>query len=304
MIDVLQLQTDLLSLGIDPGPLDGRMGSRTRGAAHTAAQRLGLTDFTGGAIPPELVAGIHTQTEARRQPPPAPAGFLDVSEDAAAGWREGYRPLSQVVGVTFHQTGCPMPDVSDAEFAYYQANHEFSRKDTPALLRWAKHQISKPGEPVKSVSLKTHFGIPYSGKILQIHPLDVWGWSAQRASRKTFSIEIGGFFEGIFGDPTTRPGGPASWKTQTPTPAQIEAAKNLVRWLYAYFKKLGLTLKFVFGHRQFTNDRTPDPGDVVWRLIVLPLCAELGMTDGGEGYVEGKGQKIPYDWNPAYSAGY
>src|SRR5687767_11971314 len=95
---ILQLQQDLLALGIDPGPLDGLMGSKTRGAAHTAAQRYGLPDFTGSEIPDALVDAVRNAAEMERQEIELPPKYLDVSEDAAPGWREGYRPLSDVEG--------------------------------------------------------------------------------------------------------------------------------------------------------------------------------------------------------------
>jgi hypothetical protein len=299
--EILQLQTDLSALGIDPGPLDGLPGSRTRGAAHTAAQRLGVKDFTGGEIPPELVAAIHQAAEAERTPLARPARYLDLSQVSAPGWREGYRPLSEVVGVTLHQTGCPLPEVSDAEVEAYVASGALSRQ-TPALLRWSRHQTQI--EPPRYQALKTHYGITYSGRILLIHPLEQWGWSAQSLSRSTISIEVAGFFEGVDGDPRTRPGGPASWHTQRATDAQLSACRELIRYLYRWFLGRGVTLTRCYAHRQATNDRTPDPGSRVWQGVALPLQHELGLTDGGEGYVRGRGQPIPRAWCPAYSAPY
>lgn len=302
---ILQLQQDLLALGIDPGPVDGLPGSKTRGAAHTAAQRLGLKDFTGKEIPPNLIEQIKAAAEIERQEIEFPPHFLDVSEDAAPGWREGYRPLSDVEGIVLHQTGCPLPEVPQHEVSYYLKGGELSQIYTPSLCRWAKQWVNSDQDGKRIYSaLKTHLGITYAGRILKIHPWEQWGWSAQSGSKNFINIELAGLFCGVEGDISTRPGAPASWKIQSVTPAQIEAAKSLIRFLVRYFRARGARMWFLGGHRQFTWDRDPDPGSKAWQEIVLPLHEELGLSDGGEGWVRGKGHKIPREWNPAYSASY
>jgi peptidoglycan hydrolase-like protein with peptidoglycan-binding domain len=291
-----QLQEDLLELGIDPGPIDGRVGSKTRGAAHTAAQRNGLTDFTKTDIPDALIAQIHQLAQIARHPLALPREYLDLSEDAAPGWRESYRPTKDITGVTLHQTGCPLTDIPDAEIAHYKATGELTLAKTPSLMRWAKHNIALPGKPAKYVSLKTHLGVTYSGKKLQFHPFEVWGWSAQSFSYSTISIEIAGLFLGVEGDPKTRPAAPLSWKIQRITDAQVEAVKELIRYLKYRFP----TIHYLYMHRQATDDRDPDAGSEVCQKVSIPLQNELGLSDGGRGFVKGKGHPIPGVWDPRY----
>lgn len=264
---ILQLQKDLIMLGYNPGVPDGIWGSNTRGALHEASLDLTGTDFTG-TVPQSLKDVVHegaAQKRALRVGPALPPNYFDLSERSSSGWKKKDRAWSVITGVTLHQTGCPYP-----------SNPE----------RW--------------LGLRAHYGVTYEGYIYRVRKETDFGWHAQGQSHNNVGIEIAGFFCGIEGDLGTRPGGPKEWAVQSVTDAQIAAVKELIRYLARLMEYNGTRLSYLHAHRQATDDRTPDPGSKVWQTIALPMIAELGLSDGGMGYVTGKGQPIPEAWNPAY----
>ncbi len=265
--EVLQLQKDLLSLGYDPGPLDGLMGSKTRGALHDFHDAFAMEP----TAEPAQSERIHDHAEFKRAQTkiPYPPNYSDLTAQASTEPRKGARPWKQVTGVTLHQTGCPMGE---------------------SASRW--------------YGLKAHYGVTYSGQIYRVHPENELVWHAQQLSKTEIGIEISGFFCGIEGDQKTRPGGPASWMVQSVTSEQIAAVKELVRYLHKLLVSNGSGLDFIHAHRQATDDRTPDPGSKVWKEIALPLMTELSLSDGGPGWVVGKGMPIPKDWDSSRTEKY
>jgi len=266
-LNVLQLQKDLLTLGFDPGPIDGIMGSKTRGALHDLHEAHPMVS----TVEPQQSAAIHQAAEAIRGQSVIglPPNYHDLTAQASKDPRRGPRPWTQVNGVTLHQTGCPMGESAG---------------------RW--------------YGLKAHYGVTYSGQIYRVHPEEEMIWHAQQLSKTQIGIEISGFYCGIEGDLKTRPGGPASWGVQSVTPEQITAVKELVRYLARLLLSRGAKLTHLNAHRQSTDDRRPDPGSKVWREIALPLMSELTLTDGGPNWVIGRGMPIPKDWDPRSTAKY
>lgn len=254
---IKQLQQDLKTLGYDPGPIDGLLGDKTR----TALIRYAGNGVGAGEVLADPSA-LHAKAEAKRATQPAlPPGYADFSDFCTnLGWRKKERAWSEIRGVTLHQTGCPMGE-----------------------------------SPSRWYDLKAHYGITYSGKIYRIHPETAMGWHAQGQSHANVGIEIAGFFAGIEGDASTRPGGQANWPIQSMTEAQGLAIKALVRYLAQLLEHHGSKLKEIEPHRTATNTRKPDPGSKVWG-VALELIKELGCSDG---QVTGDGEPIPEAWDPA-----
>lgn len=261
---ILQLQKDLVTLGFDPGDLDGFWGSRTKGACHDLVEEAQLTLTVTSPPTDTFIDYVHKMGEAARHPAPGqmtqpPADYHDISAQASAEPRKGPRPWAQVIGATLHQTGAPMGE-----------------------------------SPSRWYGLHAHYGVTYSGQLYRVHPEEQMIWHAQGQSHGNVGIEISGFFCGVEGDKATRPGGPPEWGIQSVTAAQIAAVKELLRYLKRLLQSHGSDLKLIQPHRLATDDRRPDPGSKVWQQIGMPMIEELKCSFGA---VTGKGMPLPELWD-------
>jgi hypothetical protein len=277
--DIRQLQIDLLFLGHNPGTIDGLWGKKTD-AALTAYCKARNIDVNL----PALHDHVHDEAEAKRVlQVPLPPKYLDLSERCTLkSWRRCFtckkkvckckggpseRPFTAIRGATLHQWGAPAVDA-----------------------------------PERHLGLKAHYSITRSGHIYRIHPETSFGWHAQQLSIHQVGIEIVGLFCGVEGDASTRPGAPANWGTQSITPEQVEATKELLRYLKRLVEAHGGRFTELNAHRQAApkdspkQRRRPDPGSKAWKEIAPSMMAELGLSDGGAGFTLGKGEPLPDVW--------
>jgi peptidoglycan hydrolase-like protein with peptidoglycan-binding domain len=93
---VRQIQFMLLSIGIDPGPIDGVPRQLTNAAVHKFEQQSGLPEG-------DLVSGVQIST-----------GLLDSLRKAASGVLLGTQPQPPAVGLTPAPPATPQPAVAAA----------------------------------------------------------------------------------------------------------------------------------------------------------------------------------------------
>lgn len=178
----------------------------------------------------------------------------------------GTRSWRKITGICLHQTACDMGE-------------RVERYDT----------------------LGAHFAVLRSGRVVWVHELERFVWHGNAWNAGTVGIEINGLFEGVLGDPKTVWDDPTTKVHevgQRVTPAQIVATKQLVRWICTLVAQKKGEIKALVAHRQSSKNRRDDPGSEVWKEIALPLHAELGLNDGGPGFVL-DGLPIPEAWDPS-----
>ena len=259
------LQMALLRLGY-PLPkwgADGDLGFETWAAVRSFGLNHGkkLPDGVKGAeVPDNLVVQIVTLAAAVT-PSNTPPNFFDVTGDHSGKQRRGTRSWQRVSGIVLHQTAVLLG---------------------PKVERW--------------YDVAAHVGIPTNGKIIQINPLEQLIWHANSLNDRTVGIEISGNFEGIDGNPKTywKPGG----GPQRATAAQLQAARDAVQWICDEIAARGGAVRYIFAHRQASEERRADPGSRVWEHVGLWGQSQLGLSDGGPGYKVGTGAPIPRDWDP------
>ena len=147
-------------------------------------------------------------------------------------------------------------------------------------------------------SVGAHIVILRSGEWTWLHDFDREvahgnGWNAG-----TVGIEVDGLFAGDENDPETvwdDPSTPYRELGMQPTQAQLDTLEAVVRWLVAEGKANGTIVRALVAHRQSSKTRRNDPGSAIWRVAVR-LMAELGLSDGGVGFVLG-GYPIPEVWD-------
>jgi hypothetical protein len=110
-------------------------------------------------------------------------------------------------------------------------------------------------------------------------------------SRPSVGFEIEGHMAGVVGAPPARglknrthwvPSGqykhPEISVPQTMPPEQVEAAKQMVRYVAKYMQeKYGVRLKFFGTHRQTYRVKASDPGEEIMMKVAQPMMRELGM---------------------------
>ena len=130
------------------------------------------------------------------------------------------------------------------------------RPDTPydALARYAsqaRYHISKnwgtPTRPVRGFGLMYHYRIAGDGTIYRTQPEALITWHAREAN----NIALGVCLD--------------CGERQKPTPAQLEALRNLLDWLCHDRPDIRATYNNVYGHKELTEygNKTLCPGEVL-----------------------------------------
>lgn len=206
-----------------------------------------------------------------------PSMLIDLRNNAAQGhgpgqaWKVRPRPWSTVTGICLHQTACVLGERE---------------------ARWE--------------TVGCHVGITRSGRVIWLHDFDRLvahgnGWNSQ-----TVGIEIDGLYAGIEGDPRTvwdDPSTPNREQGMTLTDESAEAARQTIRWICQRVLAHAGRVKALVAHRQSSQGRRNDPGSAIWQAVALPMHAELGLSDGGDGFEIG-GYPIPREWDASRTGKY
>jgi len=299
--EIKRIQERLIALGHDMPRFgaDGSFGDEMLVAVREFQIEHGIEKedaFKMQGIGPVTLTAIENATipEGRpvepAKPPPtkvkipaaefAPPNMVIIKDGHKLKKGRGTRDMTKVTGACLHQTACVLGE-----------NEE----------KW--HNIA------------CAIGITRKGKIIWVNDFEDYVWHGHGFNRYTIGIEIDGHFAGLeelldgewvpdlrtYWKPKSRP----NRKPLSVTPEQIEACKAVLRWLVKVVEEMGGTMRFVVAHRQSAASRISDPGEKVWKTIVLPIIEELGLSDGGEDYfLAGKdgrsGKPIPERWNPIY----
>lgn len=207
-----------------------------------------------------------------QSPPPTLPGtkFHDRRDTAAQGhgpggiWKVRKRAWSEVTGICLHQTACVLGERPE---------------------RWD--------------TVGAHIGITRGGQVMWLHGFDRRvahgnGWNA-----RTVGIEIDGLYAGVEGDPSTvwnDPSTPIRETGQDLTTESVNAARDVIRWIFRETAVQGGRIRVLVAHRQSSMNRRDDPGSEIWYQVAIPMHRELGLGDGGVGFAIG-GLPIPERWD-------
>lgn len=156
------------------------------------------------------------------------------------------------------------------------------------------HQTSMSRGNVADAYVKTHahYVVMQDGRILHLHPIESFIIASSAFNEDAISIEFVGNFPTDNGH---------YWQGEkfgkhTLSSQQINGGRDLLRYLVDNYG-----IAFVFAHRQgeAVNSRGNCPGPDVWFNIGQWAVNNLGLSDGGPGYKEGKGSPIPDSWRQA-----
>lgn len=186
------------------------------------------------------------------------------------------RPPRIVDSIVVHQTAC-----------------EFG----PRRSDLRKHGNRQAAIAARSLGIACH-ATSFDGFYALPNPLTWYVNQANRLNRRSLGLEIEGLYPGIEGGRV--------WSTRRPTlltKGRIDAARMALEHLVDEGRSAGMPITHVFAHRQSSMTRRGDPGEEIWREVVLDFAvADLGLTvinnlrDGG--------RAIPWQWDPNAKRGY
>ena len=117
---------------------------------------------------------------------------------------------------------------------------------------------------------------------------------------RALGLEIEGRFPGLKGKPGTLASTP-----ETPvTEDLVETAREALRQLVELGRGLGMPIRYAHAHRQSSPTRRSDPGEELWRRVVLEYgVPELGLVTQPQlvlltGRPPEPGRPIPLAWDP------
>jgi len=258
----LQEMCDLL--GFDTGPNDGVFGVQTRAAVlgvqdHIGIDSTGVCDAQTWEAIVEAVNGLD-RSVAPDEPADVPE-IADIRDDHPHPklYKCGRSP-ADVDSIVLHQTGCKMPT---------------------SAAGWSR--------------LNAHIGITSDGLVVFANDFLDWIWHAQGLSQRSIGVEVAGNFPGLTSDPKTlwKGGGPAA----TLTPEMIAGAEVAGQLISDECKRLGITIRHIFTHRQSKDTRAADPGQEIWQRIAVPWMGIYGYEADLE-FCCGSGKPIPREWQP------
>jgi hypothetical protein len=180
------------------------------------------------------------------------------------------RPVNTVDGIVIHQTAVSFGVTKDAVKA----------AGGDAVL--AKHR--------RALGVAAHMTAFTTGYAVHAHPLDWYVYHANALNSRSVGIEV----EGLF---------PGTMKNELMTPELEQAARDGLEYLVRRGRESGMPLKWIWAHRQSSLTRDNDPGEEIWRKIVLDFAiSKLGLVPQSD-FVSG-GRTIPPEWKAVRSGGH
>ncbi len=152
--------------------------------------------------------------------------------------------------------------------------------------------------------LAIHIVVPRKGPTALTNSLDRrvphgHGWNS-----RSVGFEVEGHYAGVVSRPETH------WKPQGATGSRVNpqyltepavlGAIAAAEWSIAEVAKNGGEIKYCGAHRQSYGAKTSDPGELVWKRIVLPLMQKYGLkTAPVLKHHKYPGRPIPEAWDPS-----
>ena len=182
--------------------------------------------------------------------------------------RVALRDPFSVDGIVVHQTGAPYGVTAAAVKA---------AKGDRAL---AKHR--------RALGVAAHMTAFDTGVAVLAHPLPWYVYHANSLNARSLGLEI----EGLF---------PQNWGAKDFFSDKLEAAaRDALTYLVLQGRMLGMPIQYVWAHRQSSLTRDDDPGEEIWRKLVLGFAVpELGLLTLPES-VHG-GRALPPAWRQPYA---
>lgn len=142
----------------------------------------------------------------------------------------------------------------------------------------------------RALGVAAHMTAFKTGVAVLANPLDWYVYNANKLNRRILGLEIEGAYPGLLKAAT---GAHSSFDGEI-----LEAAKAGLKYLVDEGRARGMPIQFLWAHRQSNLERRGDPGEEIWRKLVLEYAVPvLGLTTRLTDVIE-EGRPVPKDWDP------
>jgi len=136
----------------------------------------------------------------------------------------------------------------------------------------------------RALGVAAHMTAFDTGFAVLAHPLLWYVYHGNALNARSLGLEIEGSFPGEVGAGPEKLVGPL-----------LQAAKDGLAYLVLEGRRAGMPIRFIWAHRQSSQTRPNDPGEEIWRKIVLNYAErELGLISQPDLVMGGK--SIPDVW--------
>lgn len=183
------------------------------------------------------------------------------------------RDVSDVTGITVHQTAVK----------YGVAKYQITAAGGDVNLALAR----------RSLSVACHVMAFHYGFVAWPNPLEWYIYHGNGFNSEDLGIEIDGNYPGVAGGKT--------WNNKKPTKVTdsvVNAARAGISLLVREGRRLGMPIKYIHAHRQSSVTRRADPGEELWKRVVLDYCVPVLGLETQPDRVIRRGRPIPKEWDP------
>ena len=138
----------------------------------------------------------------------------------------------------------------------------------------------------RALGVGAHMTVFDTGLAVLAHPLDWYVYHGHALNARSLGLEIEGLFPGKQGS------------KELFTGVLESGAQDGLEFLVRKGRELGMPIKWIWAHRQSSMTRDSDPGEEIWKKLVLGYAvSSLGLVPQHE-FVSG-GKTIPTEWRNA-----
>lgn len=272
---VKEIQKTLIAAGysLPKYGADGQLGDETWIALQSYAKDHKLT-WTP-TVPQGVIDALTVQrvdvfnlTSMQANPPADPSKYKIVNGKVAV------RAPATVTGIVLHQTAVwysvSQAQINDAGGDKHLALHKRS-------LNVACHLIAFDG---KGAGLDC-------GHAVWPNPLEWYVYHANTANDLSLGIECEGDYPGL-----------VSAGCVMPSDRLIRAARDAVRFAVEQGRAQGMKIQYIWAHRQSNASRRADPGEALWKEVVVNYAVPVLGLKTETARVWGDGRPVPLEWDP------
>jgi len=129
-----------------------------------------------------------------------------------------------------------------------------------------------------------------NGDVLYNNPFNRYTWHGNGSNLKGIGFVVEGHFSPLL--PKTKS------KYRDLTEHNIETARAAFRLAVLTSREAGAPLEWVTAHRCYSSGRIGDPGEAIWKEVVIPMANELDLkVDYTFAAWKAGGRPIPIEWD-------